>query len=117
SSAGERCRASFLPAACRGAPAVASHQPERFPWRRTGRALTGAGRRIHRSPDRTPRALRCLALLAPAHDKDFIVEPESTMLLQHLVRCPQVLAAGDDRLETLILDLIHVDSGIPRGKQ
>src|SRR5579883_2506696 len=54
---------------------------------------------------------------AAARDYErLVVEPQPAVLLQHLLRRLEIRAVLHDRIEPLVLDLIDVDRGVPRGK-
>src|SRR6185437_16368043 len=57
------------------------------------------------------------SVAAPRHDEGLIVEPETPVLLQYLLRRLEVRAALHDRIEPLVLDLIDVDRRVPGGEQ
>src|SRR5206468_12735422 len=46
-----------------------------------------------------------------------VVEPQPAVLAQHALRGLEIGSARDDRVQSLILDLIDVDGGVPRGKE
>src|SRR5690348_5928632 len=57
------------------------------------------------------------SVAATRHDEGLIVEPETPVLLQDLLRRLEVRAALDDRIEPLVLDLIDIDRRVPGGEQ
>src|SRR5262245_50436981 len=71
---------------------------------------------------RAPGALQwrefALPSLAPARDHvGFVVEPESAVIVQHLLRGLQIASVGNDFGEAIILDLRNVDGRVPRREQ
>src|SRR6478672_497788 len=56
--------------------------------------------------------------LAPARDDvGLVVEPQSSALLQHVAGCVEITAVRNHCAEPVVLDLRHVDGGIPGGEQ
>jgi hypothetical protein len=49
----------------------------------------------------------------PRDDERFVVEPKPPVFLQHLLCRVEISAVGDDGVEPLILDLIHIDRRVP----
>src|SRR3954463_3048368 len=50
-------------------------------------------------------------------DEAFVVEPKTLVLLQDLRGGLEIVAGPDHGIETLVLDLAHVDRSVPRGEQ
>ena len=58
------------------------------------------------------------SLIAPPRDHiGLIVQPQTIMLLQDCLGRFEILPLGDDRPEFVILDLGHIDRGVPGGEQ
>src|SRR5438093_11766930 len=51
------------------------------------------------------------------YDIGLVEEPEGAVLLQDLARCVEVVGLAEHLGEALVLDLRHVDRGVPRGEQ
>src|SRR5690349_15136288 len=49
--------------------------------------------------------------------KRFIPEPEAAIFAQHVLRRLEIGAAADRFGETPVLDLRHIDRGVPGGKE
>ena len=56
--------------------------------------------------------------LAPARDHvGFVEEPERAVLLQHLARGFEIAAVGGGLRDPVVLDLRHIDRGVPGREQ
>src|SRR5579884_3226910 len=59
-----------------------------------------------------------LLLAAPPRDDvGFVKEPQAAVLAQHFPGGVKIAAVVDDLRQTVVLDLGHVDSGVPGGEQ
>src|SRR5207249_1054691 len=68
-------------------------------------------------PDNLDLRTRRRSIAPPRHHERLVVEPQPAVLAQHALRGLEIGSARDDRVQPLILDLIGVDGGVPRGKE
>src|SRR5665213_378220 len=87
-------------------------------WITASAAISAALGRVASIEKCCAKLSRTMRLLAPVrNDERLVVEPEAALLLQYVARRFDVAAVAVHIRQAIVLDLRHVNRGVPGGKQ